>query len=750
MKALRFGTFLCLPILIGVSIFGLFGLSTTTDTRSLFSNSDQHYLELLTFEDVFSPYTSLMIVIQGGRPIFEDPTHARAHIEASRLIGGLKDCVSFSSLSNLPISTSNASSLDTSPALTLVGDSISWFGVETRSFQNLTSRLILSDDLTLSAVKGFFNIRGDSPNQVAEANARVAKLLDALSSKYPTLQFYATGGLAMMGAFDQIARSDLTFLGPAAFAVIGVVTYLLLLDVRLTALLLAQSSLAVLVTMGTLGFGGVVLNSATSSIPVVVFAISFAMTMHLMLHIVRGTRARGVFTTEDVVVSAVKSHTAPMALTALTTVIGMMSLVFVPSPPIRTLGLSVSIGTAISFFVAVTLVPAVASNLKQISPSSIAIRLQSAMNSLARAVEAGRSRWLLSLAMFLFLGAGVTAVNVDDDFISYFSASTDFAVATKLATDNLVGPYNLEILLQANKTDTLVTAQGISTLTAIQRLVESHSPAVIRTVSLIDVLTPLKDSMYNEQTALGSLTDDELSQLYLAYELSLSKELANSSLVSSDLKTLRVSTFLEKSTSQETQDLISELKRKIQPITPKGFEITITGESVPTAFLSEKNITEMLKSIAASLLISSLLLGAIFRSFRLSAVVFIAIAAPVCAGFGLWGWAFGSIGLAATVVIALAVGIVIDDTIHLVFRYRDGLRNLNLDSREAAAYAIHRSGTAVVSTTTILSSAFLTLSLSSFQLNVSLGLATAILLMMALVFDLTILPDMLRRTFQKP
>ena len=97
-----------------------------------------------------------------------------------------------------------------------------------------------------------------------------------------------------------------------------------------------------------------------------------------------------------------------------------------------------------------------------------------------------------------------------------------------------------------------------------------------------------------------------------------------------------------------------------------------------------------------------MLLGIAYKNFRIGVVAFAATVVPVVCGFGLYGFLVDSIGLAAAVIVAVAVGVVIDDAIHLVYRFQDGRINIGLSPAESAAYSIHRAGAPIVTTTVVL------------------------------------------------
>ena len=64
--------------------------------------------------------------------------------------------------------------------------------------------------------------------------------------------------------------------------------------------------------------------------------------------------------------------------------------------------------------------------------------------------------------------------------------------------------------------------------------------------------------------------------------------------------------------------------------------------------------------------------------------------------FGLWGLLVGEVGLSLSVVTAMSLGIVVDDTVHFLSKYLRARREQGLDSPTAVRYAFHTVGIALV------------------------------------------------------
>ena len=72
-----------------------------------------------------------------------------------------------------------------------------------------------------------------------------------------------------------------------------------------------------------------------------------------------------------------------------------------------------------------------------------------------------------------------------------------------------------------------------------------------------------------------------------------------------------------------------------------------------------------------------------------------------------------------------------------------GRNRLGLDHWHAAAYAVHRAGMAVATTSVVMVTGLAVLLMSSFKVNSSFGAVTCLIILIALVFDLFVLPRLL-------
>ena len=99
--------------------------------------------------------------------------------------------------------------------------------------------------------------------------------------------------------------------------------------------------------------------------------------------------------------------------------------------------------------------------------------------------------------------------------------------------------------------------------------------------------------------------------------------------------------------------------------------------------------------------------------------------------------------MAVAVVAGMALGVVVDDSVHFLSKYQIARRELKLSAHDAVISAFNGVGTALVVTTLILTAGFAILAQSTFGVNSNMAMLTGIALVIALIADMTLLPALL-------
>jgi predicted RND superfamily exporter protein len=262
--------------------------------------------------------------------------------------------------------------------------------------------------------------------------------------------------------------------------------------------------------------------------------------------------------------------------------------------------------------------------------------------------------------------------------------------------------------------------------------------------TISDVLKRLNKNMHADDPAFYKLpADRELSAQYLLlYEMSLPYGLDLNNQLNVDKSSTRVIGTFKNLTSVEQIELEGNMYQWFAKNAP-DYQVSISSPSLMFAHIGQRNITSMLFGTTVALILISLLLAFALRSVRYGVISLLPNLIPASIGFGLWYFIDGQIGLALSVVAGMTLGIVVDDTVHFLTKYKHARDKYGKSSEEAVKYAFSSVGRALWITTLVLVAGFMVLAQSTFALNADMGLLTAVTIAVALTVDFLFLPPLL-------
>jgi len=153
-------------------------------------------------------------------------------------------------------------------------------------------------------------------------------------------------------------------------------------------------------------------------------------------------------------------------------------------------------------------------------------------------------------------------------------------------------------------------------------------------------------------------------------------------------------------------------------------------------------------SLLALLSISFILIVAL-KSVRAGLISLVPNLVPAAVALGIWGYLVGEVGLSVAVVVAVTLGIVVDDTVHFLTKYLHARRTLGMSVEAAIRETMQTVGVALWITSMALVAGFGVLYLSGFKVNAEMGVLTALTILIALVADYFLLPAVLMRFDKK-
>ena len=572
-------------------------------------------------------------------------------------------------------------------------------------------------------------------------------LIAKMEAKYPNIAYYDTGVVMMNQAFPEATQLDFTTIYPWMFAIFigGLILFLRSITGTITTILIIIAS--VMMAMGSAGWLGIKLTPPSASAPIVILTLAVADCVHILVTMLHNMRSG--MEKRAAIVESLRINFNPVFLTSVTTAIGFLSMNFSDAPPFRDLGNIVAGGVLYAFILSITFLPA----LMAVLPVRVKVDESEKLRAIDHIADfvIGKRKplfWIGAILIAAF-AAFIPKNELNDVFVEYFDTSVPFRAKTDHITDNLSGMYFIDYSLDAKESSAISEPKFLSELEKLERWLEDQ-PEVIHVNSYSEVIRTLNKNMHGDDNNYNKLPENrELAAQYLLlYEMSLPYGLDLNNQINVDKSATRMQVTLETLSTVETLQFENRVLNWMQENTP---DIATYGAS-PTLMFSHigmRNIISMLTGTTIALLLISGLLIFALRSLKFGLLSLIPNLAPAGVAFGIWAITVGQVGLALSVIVAMTLGIVVDDTIHFLSKYLRARREKGLDPEAAVRYAFSTVGVALFVTTVVLASGFMMMAQSTFELNASMGLLTAITISLALIIDFLFLPPLLMLVEEK-
>ena len=607
----------------------------------------------------------------------------------------------------------------------------------------LLAKRIVSKDARYTGVNVTIQLPGvNETKEVPEVVAFVRDMKSKYLEKYPDLEIRLTGMVMMNNAFPEASQKDGMTLIPLAFGIIIVVLLLLLRGFSGTAATVILVAFSIMTAMGTAGWLGMFLTPPSASAPTIILTIAIAGAVHLLVTMLQEIH-RGS-SKHDAIVESMRVNFMPIFVTSLTTTLGFLSLNSSDAPPFRDLGNIASFGVAAAFILTVTFLPAIMHILPIKAKHFVAGT--GVMTKLGDFVVEKRNTLLLAFsAAVIVLIAMIPNNQLNDVFVNYFDESVEFRTDTDYATERLTGTYTIAYSLNSGEPEGVSRPEFLKQVQAFSDWYKQQ-PETIHVSTITDTFKRLNKNMHGDDKNYYRLPENrELAAQYLLlYEMSLPYGLDLNNQIDVAKQTTKVNITLKTISSNQILELEQRATDWLKNNTP---DLVTDGASpsIMFAHIGKRNIISMLTGTTIALTLISLVLIVALRSFKYGILSLIPNLFPAGVAFGVWGLIVGEVGLALSVVTAMTLGVVVDDTVHFISKYIRARKENNLNSHDAVRYAFKNVGVALWVTSLVLVAGFMILSLSAFELNAGMGLMTSIIIIIALILDFLLLPPLLMK-----
>lgn len=585
------------------------------------------------------------------------------------------------------------------------------------------------------------------------------------------------GGVPMI-ADDMMTyvRKDVTTFGIGVAIFLLITLAIIFRQIRWVLIPLICCAYSSIIMVGLLGMLDWRVTVISSNFISLVLIITLSVTIHLVVHYRELLAKYETASNLELVTKTISHLFAPCLYTALTTMVAFSSLVVSQIVPVINFGWMMVIGIGMTFIVSFTLFPIIVLLIPKPAASTKKVTDKGG-NSLATTLfghttlAMGNGIFLIALVIAILSAIGLSQLKVENSFIDYFDPSTEIYQGMSLIDKELGGTTPLEITvnLGSNEEEAVTSSDEefddeffddgdfgdeLDTETdpgkywftqgKVTKLHQIHDfiDGLDETGKVLSISTMMRIAEdFNDGKALTNL------ELGLVYQ-KLPKEFLD----------IIINPYVS---FEENEARFSVRVRDSDPNLKRGELIsTIQKGLTQDLGLAEENVhlsgmlvmyNNMLKSLFKSqiLTLGVVLLGIfvmfilLFRSVLLGILGVTPNILSAAAVLGVMGWAGIPLDMMTITIAAITVGIGVDDTIHYIHRFKKEI--VKDGDYDAALLRCHSSiGNAMFYTSITIMSGFSILTLSNFIPTIYFGLLTGMAMFIALVANLTLLPQLIR------
>ncbi len=439
-------------------------------------------------------------------------------------------------------------------------------------------------------------------------------------------------------------------------------------------------------------------------------------------------------------------------LTNATTAAGFATFTVVESSVMREFGVVAAISIMCIFLLSLLLVPIVFSFLNE--PKARHVKhldrkySQNFVSKIVEIVLSYRTRVYWFFATVVIVGIyGITQITSDGKIVDDFPEGHHVLNDLAFFEEHFNGVVPFEIQIDALKPDKAISPATLKRIDKLQDTVSAY-PEFSRAVSMAEIVKSLKQSYYNGMPSKYSLPKGAERGFILSYANNQNADGNGSemikSFVDSNKQITRVSFQMKDVGTDETERLISEIQPVVDSIfNPKKYNTLITGTSVVYLRGTKYLVKNLFISLGIAVVLISLLMAYMFRSWRMVAVSLIPNIIPLILTGALMGFLDITIKPSTILVFSIAFGISVDDTIHFLAKYRQELEANNWKIKRSVILALHEVGISMAYTSIVLFFGFSIFNMSTFGGTKALGMLVSITLLVAMFSNLILLPSLL-------
>ena len=535
----------------------------------------------------------------------------------------------------------------------------------------------------------------------------------------------------------------------AALGITSLLFFFFFRSFRATMISMFVVIIGVMWSFGTLGLLNYEITVLTAIIPPLIIVIGIPNCIFLINKYQQeiknhGNKAKSL----QRVISKVGNATL---MTNLTTAAGFGTFIFTDSKLLSEFGIVASLNIVFLFILCLIIIPIVYSYMPMPKEKHLAHLGKNYMaafiNWIENTIRHHRVAVFSTAIGILVLGIiGIYQITVSGSIIEDMPKKAPFFKDIVFYEKEFDGVMPLEIVVDTKRPKGALKSVTLKRIEELQETI-IEIPELSKPVSVVNLVKYSKQAYYNGNPEFYELPTKQEEAFILSY-IKNSTQKGNENMLKSYVDSTgqyaRITTFMRDIGTDKMQKIEERLQDKINHIFPKErYEVSLTGK----AYVFEKGthylIDNLVQSLLFAIVLISLLMAYMFRSFKMIMVSLLPNILPLVMTAGLMGFLGIPIKPSTILVFSIAFGISVDDTIHFLAKYRQELKANDWKIKRSVYSTLKEAGISMFYTSVVLFFGFSVFTLSDFGGTVALGGLVATTLLFAMLSNLILLPALL-------
>jgi len=438
-------------------------------------------------------------------------------------------------------------------------------------------------------------------------------------------------------------------------------------------------------------------------------------------------------------------------MTNAATALGFAAFIMVPNQMLREFGIVTSINIMVLYVLTIILLPIIFSLQQPPKPKHV-----KHLDSNFFGAVLGKIIYLINYRRNLIYGiaaglvlvglVGVSMMKTSGKIVDDFRTDDPTYIDLKFFEKNFGGVMPFEISVDTKKKNGVMIYSTIQKIDQLQKTINQY-PEFSKPLSLVEVLKFARQSYYGGDSSKYSLPSSMEKNFILGY-IPQNVQSTGTSLLKSFLDSTkqitRVSFQMADVGTKHMDSLMAAIHPQVDSIfDPARFKVKLTGNSVVYAKGTNFLIKNLFESVGIAILLISLLMALLFSSLRMILVSMIPNIIPLLITAAIMGFAGIPIKPSTIIVFSIALGISVDNAIQYLSRYRHELKVTSGNIKESALNALREAGFSMIYTSIVLVLGFSVFIVSEFGGTQALGVLISTTLLIAMFFNIMVLPSLL-------